>query len=543
MKSYRLALLSFFFLSCSCKKEEFMRWSQNRQASVVEPTQTVSNPVSSIISAADTVAPANAINVKKYGAVGDGIHDDTKALQSAINAETVLLLPVGVYAINGSLNMRTGVKIYGSGGATVKAGNSLKGTLSSRGIYFNIENADNTLISNVKFQKSSKSFNLGIWANACILIRNSSGTTISYNNFDFNLPYSVAGLDAVWVSGSLSSNNLIKGNRLISVGIEYAEDGANSTTADGNYISHAPSDGLSAHGNTDIYCSKNVVSNNIVENSGLMGIEDYGKVDGTLITNNVINGVGKDPSQGTCMGISAVGINSKVVHNTISGVSENYIEAMNNSVIDGNIINDTQGKGTGIMCDFTHDQSSFQSLLNKNVMTVTGNTINGCLSSIVVFGDYSPSVDITGNTMTNPLGIGVNVDTGSLLYTMNIANNSFVFNIPNTQTRKAFESYDGFHHSAGQIINLTSNTVSYATSADGGAGLEYGFIVGTDNVTLNANNFNCNNIKGQSMPVVAISGDTDPAYNLTLTNNMVYGGGTVNLSDFTIKSRSGNNFD
>ncbi|MCC8426190.1 right-handed parallel beta-helix repeat-containing protein [Mucilaginibacter sp. UR6-11] len=539
MKSHRLVLLACLLLFCSCKKDALV--TVPRQAQQVNALQTAGK-TATVGPLLDTLAPANAVSVKKYSAAGDGTHDDTNALQAAINSETVLVLPAGTYIINNTLSMRSGIKIYGAGGAVIKAGNSLKGTLLSRGMYFNIENADNSLITNIKFQKSTQPFKLGDWSNTCILIFNSRNNTVSYNNFDFNLPYAVSGLAAVWVSGSLSSNNIIKSNKMQSVGIEYAENGANTTLADGNYISHAPGDGLSAHGNSDTYCSKNVVINNVVENSGLMGIEDWGKVDGTLISNNTITGVGKDPSQGNSIGISAVGINSRVVHNIISDAIGYYIESGGDNTIDSNVINDSQFKAIGIIGNFTADNAIKQSLYTINKMKITGNIITGCTSSIVIYGNYNPYADITGNTMTNPAVIGINVDTSSPTYVMNIADNKISFTVPNQQIRKGFESHNSFSHSDGQHINLNNNSISYAGTATGGPGLEYGFEIGTDNVVVNGNYFYCNNIKGAKLPVVAITGNTDPAYNLTVTNNLVYGG-TVNFNDFTIKARSGNNFD
>jgi len=44
-------------------------------------------------------------NVKDYGAVGDGIADDTVAIQAAVDVADggVILLPPGVYNITGAL--------------------------------------------------------------------------------------------------------------------------------------------------------------------------------------------------------------------------------------------------------------------------------------------------------------------------------------------------------------------------------------------------------------------------------------------------------
>ena len=58
------------------------------------------------------------INAKDYGAVGDGVADDTAAVQAALNAAEkegpVCLLPAGRYRINGALTVPPGVTFRGA---------------------------------------------------------------------------------------------------------------------------------------------------------------------------------------------------------------------------------------------------------------------------------------------------------------------------------------------------------------------------------------------------------------------------------------------
>jgi hypothetical protein len=543
MKHYPLMLGAIFLLFFSCKKADNANSISRQQALSFNTALDSNNAINTTGFLVDTIPPANAVSVKKFGAIGDGTHDDTNDIQAALNSETVLMLPAGTYLINNTLNMRPGVKLYGTGGAIIKAGDNMQGTLLSRGMYFYVSNTANCLIGNINFQKSTQPFNLGAWGNACVYIIDSKNIVVNNNVFNFDLPYAKIGLAGIWVSGSSSANNIIKNNKLTSVGIEYAESGASSTIVDGNYINHAPNDGLSAHGNSDIYCNYNIVINNVIENSGLMGVEDWGNVNATLIKNNTITGVGKDPAQQKDgIGISAVGINTRVVSNKITDAPIYYIEVGGTNTIDSNIMNDTQGKAIGIIGNFTGTTSkSATPVRNSNVMTITSNTITGCNRGVVIFGNYSPNVNINNNTIINPIFIGINVDSASPSYTISVSDNKTSFTIPNTQVRKAFESYTSLKNARNQKITLDNNIVTYDVAASGGSGVEYGFEIGTNNTVINANLFNGNNITAGNSLVYAISGSTIPVSGITLTNNRV-NGATVNLKAFIIKTRLGNNF-
>jgi len=65
-------------------------------------------------------SPTAGVNARQFGAVGDGVADDTAALQSALNAaETkgpVCIVPTGLYRINGSLTVPPGVTLAGVSG-------------------------------------------------------------------------------------------------------------------------------------------------------------------------------------------------------------------------------------------------------------------------------------------------------------------------------------------------------------------------------------------------------------------------------------------
>jgi len=136
-----------------------------------------------------TVALNYVINVKSYGAVGDGSADDTSAITSAISVLNStggsLYFPKGTYRISGALPSITvsGCKVYGDGrGGTVIANSSASGnsiTLSEYSI----------TIEDIKFQptvaRNSNVYELDISSASWAVIRNifiNGGDTNKYVN-------------------------------------------------------------------------------------------------------------------------------------------------------------------------------------------------------------------------------------------------------------------------------------------------------------------------------------------------------------------------
>lgn len=73
-------------------------------------------------SISETFTNAEIVNVKEYGARGNGITDDTDALNTALarNPYKCIMLPSGTYNISGSLKMNHGVTLIGLGKVVIK---------------------------------------------------------------------------------------------------------------------------------------------------------------------------------------------------------------------------------------------------------------------------------------------------------------------------------------------------------------------------------------------------------------------------------------
>jgi hypothetical protein len=65
--------------------------------------------------AAYTDLSRGAVNVKTYGAVGDGTTDDTTAIQNCINANTNVYFPPGTYKVTGLTSSTAGLTLRGAG--------------------------------------------------------------------------------------------------------------------------------------------------------------------------------------------------------------------------------------------------------------------------------------------------------------------------------------------------------------------------------------------------------------------------------------------
>lgn len=55
------------------------------------------------------------VSVKDFGAVGDGVTDDTAAIQAAVDSGNPVFFPSGTYALDGTIDIGAGAKLYGSG--------------------------------------------------------------------------------------------------------------------------------------------------------------------------------------------------------------------------------------------------------------------------------------------------------------------------------------------------------------------------------------------------------------------------------------------
>jgi polygalacturonase len=84
-----------------------------------------------LLPVASVAAATTTFDVSKFGAVGDGVHDDTKAVATALLAAaaappSTVLFPVGKIYLSGPINISSGVTLQVEGTLLAKSGNNTK---------------------------------------------------------------------------------------------------------------------------------------------------------------------------------------------------------------------------------------------------------------------------------------------------------------------------------------------------------------------------------------------------------------------------------
>lgn len=342
---------------------------------------------------------AEIFNVKDYGAVGDGITDDSAAIQAAVTAINSSIggsvyFPAGTYAFSdGYVTPKSNVRFFGDGGASILQ--KLSAATTDYIIKSSTAATSNVLIENLAFSnlRSSASgtqgmlnFDGGTYAN--IVVRNNifSGAAAYCDSCFFKA-----------AAGKTLTN------------IEFSNNIVNSTHRMGFEVIN--------HDNTSSYNIVNVsVIDNVFTSCDYMGVSISGPISNVIIRGNKI----KDC---TTNGIELVGPKGCVVsNNTFSGTMTQLIsggEGGSLSVGKDIIIcnNTTNGLVTGrvnlinvgaaIISNNTFEMTGVFSLQNTHTFSclVSGNRI---ISSAVnaIICDSSPNNILRGNVFDNSASAG-----------------------------------------------------------------------------------------------------------------------------------------
>jgi Pectate lyase superfamily protein len=353
--------------------------------------------------------PGFAASVKDFGALGDGVVDDTGAIQSAINKTTggTLLFPSGTYKISSSLTLNPGVTYQGQGTA-VLSGNGFTWLMQTD------SGASNVTVTGLTFDNGGLLFQ-GVASGVKVI--GNTFQNLTTNNTSGNWPLDTA-IFAGGLRNSQISQNTFK--NLLAGGTTRPDGTMNSIDSGNNQgIMLFGVDNTSIDHNTFDYvgegmhiCFKNnypstnvYIGHNTFTNMHRMGMEIQGAMgcgasapamSGPDTTNMVIeyNSITawNDPywwSYGISLANPAPsgGYNAIIRHNYIAGVKTSYWDQVGSS---GHY-------GYGIEA------------MSANLQ-VYGNTIEGYWGQAITV-DGSPNAQIHDN-FTCGLGSGASMSIG-----------------------------------------------------------------------------------------------------------------------------------
>lgn len=215
----------------------------------------------------------NYVNVKQYGAKGDGITDDTTSIQNALNSFNNILIPNGIYMINAEISLLplSNTKITLTKNAKLKA-------ITNSNDYYNIINLSNVhdiIIEGgiIEGDKDTHGSQSGQWGMGISIIEN------SYNIIIKNTILQKCWGDGIYINSAknIRTENIIcNNNRRQGMSIISVENFHSLNDTFSNTSGNSPQAGIDIEPNLETDILKNIVIENptTLNNAGA-GIEVY----------------------------------------------------------------------------------------------------------------------------------------------------------------------------------------------------------------------------------------------------------------------------
>jgi len=420
------------------------------------------------------------VSVEDYGAVGDGVTNETTVIQTAINAATTagrtLFLPRGrIYLISNTVNIPTGARIYGHG-ATIKItginGTNVYPTLPSPGtdVYnaFQIPAAGDVEIYGLRFlgQNDPFVYRLAHQAGAIDIAVNNTGSVVVQDcKFEYLHGYTVhaqLGTAPVHVrnctikntGGTVNVNS--DGSHITGNSFDTAatiETSASHGVVSGNTSVNCPHSFVIALGGrvTGAYGIGTVCKGNVIKGADGSGISIADGTQGYAVTGNTVYGTAKQ-------GIIAVGGTTNKVKNLVIG---------DNAVV-----------SCGLTANPANDRYAIYVGENTENVSVVGNRVgdaalSGHQSHTGIYAISTTGLFIAGNAVAGTSNLDISCDScGNVLLGANLI--ATVGRIASSGTT-VFSGVPGgplvFPHSDGPAINFSTtitNPESALSSSPGG---------------------------------------------------------------------------
>lgn len=343
--------------------------------------------------------PQVTISVMDYGAKGDGVTDDTAAIQTALtrNAGKIIYFPTGTYMIN-TLSMANNTSIYGDGRSSIIK--RIAGIAPGASNMLLVSStANGCSISGLCFQNIANATGGGLSLDNCIVLSTCSNINVT------NCYFSIGLRSAVYAANCVACQ--IVGNNVY----EYGDDPANPV------VTNVPNVGIAFYLVDN--CSDCNVSYNRVAACG-SGVIFQAVVSGAILLR--CSAIGNIITNCSTYGIIIYDNNLNVsgsgyVRNC--NVNDNVISTVYGSVIVGGARNG--GAGIYIQgCQYT-------SVVGNTVDNVAILTDSFTLQPAGIAVGNATAFTITGNTISRPNKLGIyssNVNNFNLGGAGVIANNT-----------------------------------------------------------------------------------------------------------------------
>lgn len=403
------------------------------------------------------------VSVKSFGAVGDGVTDDTTAIQNALNSSASrVYIPEGNYLIS-SLNVPSNIIICGDG-------YSSKLSATGLGNIFELTNVSNVVIDSLHLKglnnATSNVNGAGINATStsqvvvknCYLDSFGSPTDaggIAIHFYNGNTDITIENNEIVNGIGDTNSNDIEvyanSGYVIITNNRAYSPNSAgiytNATSAVGRIIiSNNISKNHKRHGILPVYGGTNeymdaIVSNNICQDCDSTGIYVNSNASGFVVTGNIVESCTGGGKNGYYIsgGIVLIGSGKKVCV--------------------GNYINNSGKTTAGV---------------TRTIDPSTGEANNPLLSTAIRI-NYSDGTIVSNNIIKGSTGSGIDVYLPSKL--VQIHDNQI-------ENCAAQGIYVGSPFANNQIVLSFKNNVIDQSSADGNGIFYVGSSANTDHLEI-----------------------------------------------------------
>lgn len=365
---------------------------------------------------------AKTVNVRAFGAIGDGDANDSAAFQNAINAAGaggVVYAPEGVYRIS-NLTLLSGQSLIGNGRKSILKKGPLKpdGSASS-GILVQIFSVSQVLVSNLTIDVATSTAGAGSWNfSTCVYVLDSADVTVQHCQLlDSSNPVG----NANWTGGPpwtihavLAQSSSLDGNKNLRVlhnncyHTQIKVGWGRNILVQGNTIERPMNLGISSvlQQDSQTFDTTSIVDNMVIDPAGHGGIfvgsdvndDDVGVFRRLTVRGNTISG----------QAVSDVGNPPGWSNSNVCGIYARPCRVSEDWVIDGNVIrfdDPLTTNGSGIVM-VNVDGTSLKRC------SVRGNVVHNVDQQGIAISSLLDDVIVEGNVLGETRGMWISGRTG-----------------------------------------------------------------------------------------------------------------------------------